>query len=433
MLTIDIKKRAILLFVLFTVLIFSSVECGAAMKMGYGWSVNPDGKEAISEAIKMMRQKIEKPAFIVLYTTADYDAKAISDEINTQFINIKVFGITVYKGVFSSDGLHIGKKGSLAIMGFEGDDFEVGIGISKVEQNGNHKDITKKVLEDAAKDAGKKLEDKPALILLGQVRWADRGVIEGCASLFSKETPLVGGTSCDSNFAAGNVFGNKKVIKEGIVTALIYTKTSIGSAFHGGFAGKMKSGKLTSCENQRIETIDHRPAVEVYREWAEGYFDDIDSSKKSVVVMSSVIRPMAKQLTLPGGKKRYILIHPWKFDPDGSVNIGINMKKGETIYYVKGSKRALIKRAGVVVKQAMVDGKIKVKSVAGGLHIFCSGAAAALGIDENGDAYKMVDEIKYAMKGKPFIGGFTGGEQGNIRGYGFFEGNLMSSMVVFAE
>ncbi len=73
------------------------------------------------------------------------------------------------------------------------------------------------------------------------------------------------------------------------------------------------------------------------------------------------------------------------------------------------------------------------KDIAGGLHIYCGGAAKTLGLEADGETDKMVREIKKAMGGKPFIGGFTAGEQGNIPGYGYFHGNLMSSMVIFSE
>jgi hypothetical protein len=101
------------------------------------------------------------------------------------------------------------------------------------------------------------------------------------------------------------------------------------------------------------------------------------------------------------------------------------------IYYVEGNKRALKRRAAVVAKDAMVNGKIKKKEITGGLHIYCAGAAKTLGLGQDGDTDKMVDEIRKTMGNAPFIGGFTAGEQGNIPGYGFFHGNLMSSMVVF--
>ena len=35
--------------------------------------------------------------------------------------------------------------------------------------------------------------------------------------------------------------------------------------------------------------------------------------------------------------------------------------------------------------------------------------------------------------GAPYIGGFFGGEQGTVRGHGYFAGNLMSSMMVFSR
>jgi len=81
----------------------------------------------------------------------------------------------------------------------------------------------------------------------------------------------------------------------------------------------------------------------------------------------------------------------------------------------------------------MVDGKIKMKDIAGGLYIYCAGAAKTLGLGAGDETSKMVGEIRKAIGGKSFIGGFTAGEQGNIPGYGYFHGNLMSSMVVFSQ
>ncbi len=69
--------------------------------------------------------------------------------------------------------------------------------------------------------------------------------------------------------------------------------------------------------------------------------------------------------------------------------------------------------------------------MAGGLHIYCAGAAKTLGLEKDGATDKMIRDISKAMNEKSFIGGFTAGEQGTIPGYGFFHGNLMSSMVVF--
>ena len=106
---------------------------------------------------------------------------------------------------------------------------------------------------------------------------------------------------------------------------------------------------------------------------------------------------------------------------------------GDRVYYVQGDQEVLIQRCAAVARNAMIQGDISYRTVAGGVHIYCAGAGKHLGIGEQGSAARIVDEINLEMKGKPFIGGFLGGEQGTVQGYGFFAGTLMSTMMVFSE
>ena len=413
---------------------FPSLLRADLLKMAHGWSVHPTGGQvAVDEAIAMMQKKVTTPRFIVLYTTAGYGEQEIAKTLQRRFPDAKLFGMNVYKGVFSSDGLHIGKRGSLAIMGFSGGDLVFGVGVRKVPDGEDAMSITKEAFADAARDAGKTLEDVPSVVLLGAMKGKEDAVVAGVSAVLSKDVPLVGGTHCDDRFGQGYVIGNGKVCKPGIIVGLIYSQGSIGASFYSGFVGKKKSGKITSGEGRMLKEIDGRLAQEVYREWADGYFDNIDSSEKSVMVMSSAVCPLAKAIQLPNGKMRYVPVRPWRFNPDGSLNMGGDIHNGDTIYYVEGNKRALRRRAAVVARKAMVNGRIKMKEITGGLHIYCAGAAKTLGLGQGGDTDRMVDEIRKAMGGKPFIGGFTAGEQGYIPGYGFFHGNLMSSMVVFSK
>jgi len=411
-----------------------SLSRGDSLQMAHGWSVNPSGGQvAVDEAIAMMQEGVTNPEFIVLYTTADYGEQEAARTLRSRFPEAKLFGMNVYKGVFSSDGLHIGERGSLAIMGFSGGDLAYGVGIRKVPDGADVTSITKGVLEDAARDAGKTLGDVPSVVLLAPVKGAEDAAVAGVGAVMPAHVPLVGGTPCDDRFGQGTVIGTDTMCKGGVVVGLIYSQRKIGASFYSGFVGKRMSGEITSGDGRMLKGIDNRPAQEVYREWANGYFDDIDSSKESVVVMSSALCPLARAVRLPSGKMRYVPVRPWRFNPDGSLNMGGDIHSGETIYYVEATKRALRQRAGLVAREAMVTGRIKMNEVAGGLHIYCAGAAKTLGLGDGDDTGKMVAEIRDTMDGKPFIGGFTAGEQGNIPGYGFFHGNLMSSMVVFSE
>ncbi|MFC1761698.1 FIST signal transduction protein [Planctomycetota bacterium] len=416
------------------VLALSASVQAEPLAMAHGWSVNPVGGEtAANEAIAMMLQKVDAPRFIVLYTTADYGEQAIVRTLRNRFPAAKLFGMNVYKGVFSSDGLHIGTKGSLALMGFSGGDLSFGISARSVEEDADVVALTKSAVEDAARNAGKTLADKPSVILLGATKGKEDAIVKGIGEAIADDIPLVGGSHCNDVFGQGYVIENDRLIKPGLIVGLVYSEAKIGASFYSGFIGKKKSGKITAGDGRILKSIEGKPAQEVYRTWANGHFDDIDCSEESVIVMSSAVCPLAKAMELPNGKMRYIPVRPWRFNPDGSMNMGGDIKKGDTIYYVEGNKRALKKRAGVVARDAMIQAKIKMKDIAGGLHIYCGGAAKTLGLGADDETNKMVAEIQKAMQGKSFIGGFTAGEQGNIPGYGFFHGNLMSSMVVFSQ
>jgi len=293
------------------------------LTMAHGWSVNPEGgNAAITEAITMMQQKIKKPRFVVLYTTAEYGEPEIVRTLRSRFPEAKLFGTNVYKGVFSSDGLHIGEKGSLAIMGFAGGDLRFGISARKVEDGADIVALTKGAIEDAARNAGKTLKDKPSVILLGATKGKEDAIVKGIGQAIPGDVPLVGGTHCNDKFGQGYVIENDKMFRPGLIVGLIYSEAKIGASFNSGFIGKKKSGKITSGNGRMLKEIEGKPAQDVYRKWANGHFDDIDCSEKSVLVMSSAVCPLAKAIRLPSGNMRYIPVRPWRFNPDGSLNMG---------------------------------------------------------------------------------------------------------------
>ena len=404
------------------------------LKLAHGWSVNPSGgKAATDEAIAMMEKVIDVPRFIVLYATADYGEREIATTLRDRHPDARLFGMNVYRGVFTSDGLHIGERGSLAMMGFAGGDLAFGVAAREVKNGTDIADVTRQTLAAAVADAGVTPGEQPSMVLLGALKGKEDLVVAELGKLVPRDVPLVGGTHCDNRFRQGYVIGNDEIIKPGIVIGLVYSAQRIGVSFYSGFVGKKKSGVITASEGRLLKEIDSRPAQEVYREWAEGHFDDIDSSVENVLVMKSATCPLAKAIHLPNGKCRYIPVRPQRFNTDGSLSMGGDVSLGDTIYYVEGNKEALRRRAAAVAREAMVNGKIKVRDVAGGLHIYCAGAAKTLGLEADGEVVRMVGEVRKAMRDSPFIGGFTAAEQGTIPGYGIFNGNLMSSMVVFPK
>ena len=226
-------------------------------------------------------------------------------------------------------------------------------------------------------------------------------------------------------------FLNEQVEAPALLAIIFYTDSKIGNAFHSGFINKNNlSGIVTEADHRMLKTIDGAPAMEKYASWAEDKFGKIHSSQDFAAVQGqTAFAPLAREVKTQHGKQ-YVSIVSTSMHDDGSVEVLVNLEEGERLYCVEGSREILIERSAAVAKRAMIKGRIKKDAVAGGLHIYCLGASLAVGEDRMPE---IVEAINSVMEDKPYIGIFTGGEQGSFEGYGYFHGNLMSSMVIFEE
>ena len=65
--------------------------------------------------------------------------------------------------------------------------------------------------------------------------------------------------------------------------------------------------------------------------------------------------------------------------------------------------------------------------------MYCKGAAYVGMAGNEADLAEMVTLLRGRAYGRPFIGSFSGGEQGSHEGIGLFLGNFMNSTAVFAK
>src|SRR3546814_18769842 len=94
---------------------------------------------------------------------------------------------------------------------------------------------------------------------------------------------------------------------------------------------------------------------------------------------------------------------------------------------MRGSAESLVKRAGLVVSDACTMSGRPPGEMRGGLVIYCGGCM--LHVRDRMD--DVVDEVRRAMPGAPFLGAFTFGEQGAIVDNCHRNGNLMVSALTF--
>jgi hypothetical protein len=405
------------------------------LKVGYGWSEDTSVSRATQAALAMLARQAPQPKFILVFFTSPYDPSLIRDEIVKTFSEAKILGMQSGEGVFTPDGVHSSPTGALAMLGFQAEQLSVGIAGAPADADSDHAQVAKQVIAGALKDAGKAPGETPGGMITGQVH----GASEIYSDILNQQLPgipMIGGNQITSKIALGAIIANRDVYPSGFVLGLFYYARPIGTYFHGGFIGRTKSGTVTQVAPGNphvIVEIDHRPAVTIYNEWANDSFREYLGKAEPVIVNATVTQPLAKAVKLADGSIQYVTLHPWKFNPDGSFDGGVAVSVGERVHFMTGNDQILIKRSGVVARKAMVEGGFPIRQLAGGIHIHCHGAGMKLGINQTGLTPAMVREIKANTAGAPFIGGFFGGEQGSIKGYGYFAGNLMSSMMVFSK
>ncbi|BBO83776.1 hypothetical protein DSCO28_43420 [Desulfosarcina ovata subsp. sediminis] len=166
-----LKLKTITILVVFTLIPSPFLKCEAVgVKIGYGWSINPDEAKAVQEAIVMMRKTITKPDLVILFAEASYENdEVIARHLSKLTNGAKIYGIEGTYAIFTGDGIHVGEKGSLAILGIEAPSWNVGIGVKDMSDAKTPMQIKERsisAIEDAIRDAGKTKEDEPSLVLV---------------------------------------------------------------------------------------------------------------------------------------------------------------------------------------------------------------------------------------------------------------------------
>lgn len=428
-----IKRISVFAFCLVMLVLTHMDGNASSVKIGYGWSINPDESSAVREAVAMLNKSISRPNLVVLFTDSSYENnQVIAAELYEQSKQAKIFGLEGSYAVFTREGVHVGEKGSLAILGFEAPSWSIGIAAADMSEARTTMQVKEKALsliKEAIENAGKTTEDQPSLVLLAPAKSQEESILEAIEYMFGDNIRIAGGTP-----GGQNVFANAAAVKNGFSLAVIYADTSIGAGFHAGIAvDRNKSGIVTAMgeTNRVIKQINNRPAFELYRQWANGALDDLNPAESPEIWSRSFA--LVRVYNLAQDEVGTKVVVPTRVNPDLSLVTGADISEGEQLYFATATKKAYIKRAGTIVRQALLEGKIKYSDLAGGIHFYCRGAAFSQFGRNKENLQALVSETNSKINGKPYIGTFTAGEQGNISGYGTFMGNLTSSMAVFSK
>ncbi len=400
--------------------------------VGYGWSTKDNSKEAVTEAVSQIKEKFggSSPDYVMLFSTVGYNFNEILSEIKSHLGgNVKIYGGTSMSAVLTKDGYHVGEKNSLAMLAVSSKKITFGVGGSSLD-NLSAREAGKLAIMSAIKNANK--EGKlPKIVLMTAAPGEEESILLGIEDVIGKDIPIIGGSSADNDISGKwKQFSNNNIYSNGVTLTAIYTSLKVGWAYDAGYEKTEKTGIITKANGRVIYEINNLPAAEVYNRWTNGL---IEKKLKTggTILSETIYYPLARVIDADYANPFYISIHPLSVNlPEKSLTVFANVYEGEEILLMHGNWELLLNRAQNTPAKALTNGNIAPKDVCFGVYTYCAGTLLAVPEEERAKMPLLVNNV---LQNKPFIGTFTFGEQGMVKGFGNVHGNLVNSMVVLAE
>lgn len=408
-----------------------------------GWSEAPDARVAVREAMAMARKRLgdEKVVFAYVAPTVGYDVKTVMDEVNTLLDpGAKVYGITSAMAVMTDDGFHDRLEGTIAIL-LVGENAGVRFGVGSVDgidPKGLEEQGAEAVRRTIA-DAGMPPGAKPDFILYcGDSHYGgEMKILDGIADVVGKDVLVVGGNARDNLMSEQrHQFTRDAMHSQGLVLAAMFTEKKIGWAFESGFRLTETGGVVTKAneEGTLLYEINGRPALDVYDEWLGGKLIPVLKGKtRAELARYTGLNPICRVLKGDEGQVGYLVAHPIPTQEnleDRALPVYSQILEGSEIRLFAGQWQNLLNRAEKVTSKALYRAELRPDTTAFGVMYFCFGARKTLPQSEVPTIPLLV---KNQIPGVPFIGVFTGGEQGPLPGIRNVNCNLVVSMVLLEK
>ena len=222
------------------------------IKVGYGWSVDNNEIKAVKEAVNMMKKGVKKPELVILYSTVGYDVKSVQRDLRKELgKSAGIYGLTSCWGVISRDGIHVGKKGSLAILGLESPALDFGISGRETETSQDARRKARESFNEAILKAGKPKGSRPDIVIMTASPGIEEAVLKGIEDVVGNNVPIYGGAAADNTITGKwKVFNNNELYSSGFSLVTIFSNLKIGYAFHSGYLGSEKDGIATKVKNK---------------------------------------------------------------------------------------------------------------------------------------------------------------------------------------
>jgi hypothetical protein len=391
------------------------------MKAATAFSTSASAGAALDQAFSTLSSRLgATPDLLVMSYTEAFAPDDLARAASLLPASVRVHGSSSCLGAMTDEGYHSNGP-VLALLGVS--DPEGAFGTASEPLDGGARAAGARAAVRAVEEAQRPGE-VPSMIWLGTAPGEEEAILLGIADVVGARVPVYGGSSGDNAIkGAWSQVQRGRALQNGVIVSALFPSGEVSCAFSSGYSPTSSKGRITRAGHRLIIEIDGEPAALVYNRWSAGAIEAYLGGGD--ILMATTMHPLGRVAATIEGVAQHLLIHPSGVDANHGVTVFADVAEGEEIVLMTGSRESLIGRIRGVADAARAAAPSGFKPT-GALVIYCAGCMLAV----RDDITRVVDGLREALGGLPFLGSFTFGEQGCfVRGTNR-HGNLGISVVL---
>jgi hypothetical protein len=357
----------------------------------------------------------DDPKLLVVFCSDSYDLPVLAAAIAGQAPGTPLIGCTTAGEIATGRAT----TASVVVTAFGGPGFAV-----RTAAAPNASERLREAGEEIAAALSEPLETHPhqvAIMLSDALAGDQREVIRGAYAVLGATVPLVGGCAGDDFklSATFQLFGGE-VVNDTLVGALLASEAPLGIGVRHGWRPVGEPILVTRSAQNRVYTLDDRPALDVYLE----RFDAPEEARTDAAAFAhfSMTHPLGLGRRSTEEGARYVASANFE---DGSLNMIAEVPQGGIVWFLEGDVDSVLGATDGACREALeaLDGRDPVLLLA----FDCAARRLVLG-DEGIERETAL--IAGHACGAPVAGFYSYGEIARTRGAGGFHNETLVVLAV---
>ena len=379
-----------------------------------GHSVNPDASAAGSAAASAALAG-DDPKLLVVFCSDSYDLPQLLSAISRHAPGTPLIGCTTAGEIATGRAA----TSSVVVTAFGGPGFAVHTAVAP-----NASTRLREAGEQVAAELAAPLATHPhqvAILLSDALAGDQREVIRGAYSVLGATVPFVGGCAGDDfKLSATSQFFDGEVVSDSLVGALLASDAPLGIGVRHGWRPVGEPILVTRSAQNRVYTLDDRPALDVYLE----RFDAPEEARTDPAAFAqfSMTHPLGLGRRSTEEGARYVASANFE---DGSLNMIAEVPQGGIVWFLEGDVESVLGATEEACREAVeaLDGRDPLVLLA----FDCAARRLVLGDDGIERETKLIAEHACAA---PVAGFYSYGEIARTRGAGGFHNETLVVLAV---